>query len=230
MISAAVSSRSLTDCMGHSESLVIHSDIHLISVSGNSGTGKNFLVKALQGLSPGTALIKSCTTRESRGPGQDEEYEFLTDREFNTLLFNGHFLWSVKGQRRPKNAGHDRYATRRADLERAILQEVPSIMHLVHDKVPDLEQFMRERDKRVLKLLVVCDCKETVRQRIINRSNIPSEEVEDRVAGFYQNQLRYRQSGLYNGVIVSSNDKTIEQLQEELAQYLTRPIPEPRTF
>ena len=230
MISAVVSSPPPIKDVGCREPLVIHSDIHLISVSGNSGTGKNFLVKALQGLSPATALIRSCTTREPRGPGQDEEYEFLTDREFNTLMFNHHFLWTVQGQKRPQNAGHDRYATRRADLEGALLQEVPSVMHLVHDKVPDLELFMRERGKHVLKLLVVCDCKETVRQRIINRSNVPLEEVEDRVAGFYQNQLRYRQSGLYNGVIVSSNDKTIEQLQGELAQYLTCPIPEPRQF
>ena len=212
-----------------SESLLIHPAIGLISVSGNSGTGKNFLVKVVQDLSPDTMLIKSCTTRESRGEGQDEEYEFLTDREFNTSYFNQQFQWIVKGQRR-ENGSHDRYGTRKADLERALSQKIPSIMHLVHDKVPDLERFMTQHGKRVLKLLVVCECQQAVRRRIAKRSSVRPEEVESRVAGFYQHQQRYRQSGLYNGLIVSSDDKTTDQLREELVWYLTNPIPNPQVF
>src|SRR5262245_13296414 len=70
----------------------IHPSIKIVSFSGGSGAGKNFLANLLQQRYVDMNLIRSFTTRELR-EGQDHEYRHIDREEFMELIANGEFAW-----------------------------------------------------------------------------------------------------------------------------------------
>jgi len=62
----------------------------LIILSGSSGCGKNTIIHEVMKTHPEVQILKSCTTRASRGPS-DDGYFFLSEKEFNQKIKNNEF-------------------------------------------------------------------------------------------------------------------------------------------
>ena len=67
----------------------------LVILSGVSGTGKNTIINHLLLDAENRFLIKSATTRAPRGEGMDNNYEFVTDEEFDRREKNGEFFETI---------------------------------------------------------------------------------------------------------------------------------------
>ncbi len=63
-----------------------------VILSGVSGSGKNTVINHLLSEGDNRFLIKSATTRASRGEGMDNNYEFVSDEEFDKREKNGEFF------------------------------------------------------------------------------------------------------------------------------------------
>ena len=67
----------------------------LVILSGVSGTGKNTIINHLLLDAENRFLIKSATTRAPRGECMDNNYEFVTDEEFDRREKNGEFFETI---------------------------------------------------------------------------------------------------------------------------------------
>ncbi len=72
----------------------------LVILSGVSGTGKNTIINHLLLDAENRFLIKSATTRAPRGEGMDNNYEFVTDEEFDKREKNGEFFETINIDRK----------------------------------------------------------------------------------------------------------------------------------
>lgn len=202
-----------------------HEDIRIITFSGVSGAGKNKAAAVLQHLCPHISMIRSVTTRELRPGKQDLEYDSVSLAEFENLRTN--LLWETCPH------GTYWYGTRRADIDEALNCSIPSVMHLAHETVPILQDYVQSQVGKpgVFSFLVACADQKTLRKRIQNRDQtIRDEEVERRVANCEQEQQTALESGLYHGIIWSHDSKRDPTLVRELIDHLRGPIPKPRTF
>lgn len=239
MISTTIPSRA-SAIAEHQKLLVMHSGIGLVTFTGPSGVGKNHAAGMVQRMFGG-GLVESIVTRILR-KGQDSEYRKVSDDQFDGLEHAHKFLWWVWGDERTEltrdadmrdDMLRDRYGTLGEDIDLALEQEAPSVMHLVHERVAQLQEYVNVwgKGRKVFSFAVACKCDKMVRRRIIARQpDLDPKVVDRRVANFYERQNSYLQSGLYNGLIVSRDDKSDAELQEELEFHLTHPIPTPRKF
>ena len=85
----------------------------LVILSGVSGAGKNTVINRLLEEGDNRFLIKSATTREPRGGGIDNNYEFMSDEEFFRREKNGEFFETI-------DAHAHKYATQFKELEKVI--------------------------------------------------------------------------------------------------------------
>ena len=85
----------------------------LVILSGVSGAGKNTVINRLLEEGGNRFLIKSATTREPRGGGIDNNYEFMSDEEFSRREKNGEFFETI-------DAHAHKYATQFKELEKVI--------------------------------------------------------------------------------------------------------------
>lgn len=85
----------------------------LVILSGVSGTGKNTIINHLLRDEKNRFLIKSATTRAPRGEGMDNNYEFVTDEEFDRREANGEFFETI-------NVHTHRSATQYKELQKII--------------------------------------------------------------------------------------------------------------
>ena len=83
----------------------------LVILSGVSGAGKNTVINRLLEEGDNRFLIKSATTREPRGGGIDNNYEFMSDEEFARREKNGEFFETI-------DAHAHKYATQFKELEK----------------------------------------------------------------------------------------------------------------
>ena len=84
-----------------------------IILSGVSGAGKNTVINRLLKEGDNRFLIKSATTRKPRGGGLDNNYEFMSDEEFDRREKNGEFFETI-------NAHAHKYGTQFKELEKVI--------------------------------------------------------------------------------------------------------------
>lgn len=85
----------------------------LVILSGVSGTGKNTIINHLLTDGENRFLIKSATTRAPRGEGMDNNYDFMSDEEFDRREANGEFFETI-------NVHTHRSATQYKELKKII--------------------------------------------------------------------------------------------------------------
>ncbi|MBQ9058814.1 MAG: guanylate kinase [Atopobiaceae bacterium] len=177
----------------------------LFVVSGPSGVGKGTLVALVRQKRPDLALTVSATTRKPRAYEHNgDEYYFLSDEEFDSLVATGEFIeWAHVHDRR--------YGTLRSEVQRLLAQDRSIILEVdvqgalnLREAYPDallifveppslkvLEQRLRDRgsdDENQIKLrlanaaseLLVADQYDT---RIVNDD---LDEASDKILAFIE--------------------------------------------
>ncbi len=207
--------------------IVFNPQIKIFTVTGVTCAGKNYTAKVLQ-RAYGFNLIRSVTTRprrENDEEEQDSEYEHVTEEKFQRMKHQGDFLWSFQHLRTLHW-----YGTRKRDITQALKADIPSVMHLVHDKVEYLQQYAINwcRQPSILSAVVICSDEGMLRMRYFKREKYADpEEANRRFQGISLEQAAYLSTpGLYHFVIESHDSKTGPEILEEITPHLQSPIPE----
>ncbi len=203
----------------------IHPDIKIVSLSGASGSGKNFMADQLQRWEPRMNLIRSFTTRVLR-LNQDHEYKHVDHNEFLELIENEEFLWNTD----PEQSHGNLYGTLRCDIDEALAQPWPSLIHVTPHTAHHLREYAPAR-ARVFSIYVEVD--EDLRlQRLMERD--PSKDQ-----GYYNERIQscrnWRDfagsSGRFNLFVNNDNTKrSLTEIMNEIITNLQQPIGLPVAF
>ena len=204
---------------------LFHPEIQIMTATGVTCSGKNRAAGIIEE-AYGLEMIKSVTTRPLR-KGQDLEYEAATIDEFHKMRMQ--LLWAFQNP----DTGHW-YGTRTLLVDQAIRASKPSVMHVIHDRVQELQRYALKKNgmPQVFSFLIVCDNEDVLRQRFFARdANANEKDANNRFKNFAEDQRMYRKSGLYHALIENhDNSKTKADIFQEMMSYLSKPIPRPRRF
>lgn len=149
----------------------------LILILGPSGAGKGSILRELREKYPEFVFPLSCTTRDPR-PGEKpgEVYLFVTKDEFKERIERGDFLeWAIVH-------GENYYGTLKESIL-APLEEGKTVIREV-----DVQGLRSIRDlvpsEVLTSIFLTVDSWETLRNRILKRSELPEEEVQRRYESF----------------------------------------------
>lgn len=197
----------------------IHTSISMISLSGPSGSGKNFIADQLQ------AWYRSCTTQnEAEMPlvrsfttkelckGQDHEYVQVSREEFMDLVENGEFLWNTN----PDESHGNLYGTLRCDIDEALSHPWPSLIHVTPHTVHHLREYEPAR-ARVFSIYLKVDNDTLLHQRLIRRNR--GDDIERRLDDCKKWKEFAGKSGRFN--LCVDNDSTKRSLSEILKEIIT---------
>jgi guanylate kinase len=153
----------------------------LILILGSSGAGKGTVLTALKERHGEYVFPLSCTTRDPRPGEKDGDiYHFVEKDEFKQRIEVGDFLeWAVVH-------GENYYGTLKQSILKPLLegktvirevdvQGLRSITELVPAVIPE---------GALKSIFVTVDDWETLKARILGRSDIPDEEIERRRQSF----------------------------------------------
>ena len=149
----------------------------LILILGPSGSGKGTVLRALRERHPDYVFPVSCTTRDPRpGEKDGEGYHFVSQQEFKDRMAEGDFLeWAVVH-------GKNYYGTRKADIlgplseGKTVIREVDvQGLRSIRDLVPK---------DQLHSIFITVDGWDTLRRRILKRSQLPEEELQRRHDSF----------------------------------------------
>lgn len=166
-----------------SSSLVVASDSglkisgRLILVLGPSGSGKGTVFGALKKHHPNYVFPLSCTTREMRpGEKEGEVYHFVSVEEFQKKEADGEFLETAIVH------GKHHYGT----LKEAILAPLREGKIVIREVDVQGLRAIREMIPReqLRSIFLTVDSWETLRERILRRSQLSEEELERRRQSF----------------------------------------------
>lgn len=135
--------------------------------SGVSGTGKNTIINHLLGDGDNRFLIKSATTRAPRGEGMDNNYDFMTDEEFDKREKNGEFFESI-------NVHTHRSATQYKELKKII--DNPQNIYFKDIEVIGTQKLVKYLKGKAKVLTVFLDAPDDVLyKRLIERGETPEK-------------------------------------------------------
>lgn len=205
----------------HRQASCIHVQNKIISLSGASGSGKNFWAKQLKRWYNKLELIRSFVTRDLR-PGQDEEYQKISPEEFHTLIENGEFRWHTQ-----KHGNH--YGTLRCDIDEAVAAHEPSLIHMTPDTIPYLRDYV---PGQVFSIYLFVADEDLLLQRIQNRDPGKSPSYyEDRISECRDWERDARASGRFNAFINNDDrERGFEELLDEITSHLRNPPGLPVAF
>ncbi len=149
----------------------------LILVLGPSGSGKGTVFRALKKAHPDYVFPLSCTTRDPRpGEKDGDVYHFVSKEDFLARREAGDFLeWAVVH-------GENYYGT----LKSAIMEPLKAGKVVVREV--DVQGLRSIRDlvpkEKLTSIFLTVDGWETLRRRILKRSQLPEEELERRRQSF----------------------------------------------
>lgn len=174
--------------------------------SGVSGSGKNTVINRLLEEADNRFLIKSATTRQSRGAA-DTNYELLTNEEFDRREANGEFF-EVN-----EYSGY-RYATQNKELKKII--ENPQNLYFKDIDVLGTQKLVKYLKGKAKTLTIFLDATdEDLHARLLNRG-----ETEERVqVRLSRAKMEREYMPLYDLVIENNNlEKTLQTIRERLAK------------
>lgn len=206
----------------------IHSGIVVVTLTGQAGSGKNFRAGVLLEAFSAMTLIASVTTRTLRPGAQDNEYVHVSQDEFRRLKDAKEFLWAVQ-----PNINGNWYGTKRADVDAAMRRVAPSVMHLDHGVVSQLQGVVAKRIRRpgVFSFYVACYDLKLIETRLRKRDpNISQRELDVRLDGYLPRQTEQMASGIYHAVLDSTNSRSESYILSEMMEYLACQIPAPGSF
>ncbi len=191
---------------------VFHKDI--ITITGPSGAGKTTLVQEL--LKTGRFhLVTSYTTREPRSSDIPGEYTHTTDEEFDRLVSDGSFAWSV-------DVHGKRYGTLRSSLQNiTVIQDRIRILIVTPDIA--LRVALMSSLQTINVFLIPPDETEQ-RRRLVLRGD-REQDIERRIADCKEWIKEADELGIY---LFISNSGTKEELCQTFLSELF--ITSPKSF
>ncbi len=149
----------------------------LVLVLGPSGSGKGTVFKALKERHPNYVFPLSCTTRDPRpGEKDGEVYHFVTPEQFAEREARGEFLETAIVH------GKHHYGTLRADILNPLTEGKTVVREVDVQGLRSIRDLVPAEQLRSIFLTV--DSWETLRARILRRSELPEEELERRRQSF----------------------------------------------
>lgn len=149
----------------------------LFLILGPSGSGKGTVINYLRKEFPQAVFPLSCTTRPPRPSESDGEvYHFLAKDEFQKKITAGEFLeWAV--------VHHDNfYGTLKSPILDALAAGKIVIREVDMQGVESIQKLL-QRDQ-VVAIFITAPSWENLKHRILGRSKIPAEELEQRKKSF----------------------------------------------
>jgi len=139
----------------------------LVILSGVSGTGKNTIINHLLKDGDNRFLIKSATTRAPRGEGMDNNYDFMSDEEFDRRNANGEFFETI-------DIHTHRSATQFKELNKIV--ELPQNVYFKDIDVIGTQKIVQFLKGKAKVLTVFIDAPDDVLyQRLIARGETPDK-------------------------------------------------------
>lgn len=145
----------------------------LILILGPSGSGKGTILKALRERHPEFVFPVSCTTRDPRpGEVEGEVYHFVDKDEFKRRIEAGEFLeWAVVH-------GDNYYGTLKESILAPLREGKTVIREVDVQGVRSIRELID--DEHLTSIFITVPDWETLRDRILKRSELPEEELEAR--------------------------------------------------
>lgn len=174
-----------------------------VILSGVSGAGKNTIINHLLSEGDNRFLIKSATTRENRG--NDNNYDFMSDEEFDRREANGEFFETII-------AHNHKYATQNSELQKIV--DHPENLYFKDIEVIGTQKLVKHLRGKAKVLTIFLDVPDDVLfDRLLKRG-----ETEERA------RLRLSRGGmereykhLYDLVIDNIDlEKTLEIIRNKL--------------
>ncbi len=149
----------------------------LFLILGPSGSGKGTVIRHLRQKFPQAVFPLSCTTRPPRPNERDGEvYHFLTREVFQQKIEAGEFLeWAV--------VHHDHlYGTLKKPILDALAAGKTVIREVDMQGVEAIRRLLPP--EQVVSIFITAPSWENLKKRILGRSQLPKEEVEQRQKSF----------------------------------------------
>lgn len=183
----------------------------LFLILGPSGSGKGTVIDYLRKEFPNAVFPLSCTTRTPRpGEKDGQVYNFLTKEEFQKKIGTGDFLeWAI--------VHHDNYyGTLKQPILDALKAGKTVIREVDMQGVKSISKLL-PRDQMVA-IFITAPSWENLKQRILGRSNIPEEELNQREDSFKREMEFSRDCDF----VVMSKEGKIEEFCGEVASIIRR--------
>lgn len=181
----------------------------LFLILGPSGSGKGTVINYLRKEFPQAVFPLSCTTRPPRPTERDGEvYHFLTKEEFQKKIDAGDFLeWAV--------VHHDNfYGTLKSPILDALAAGKIVIREVDMQGVESIRKLL-QRDQ-VVAIFITAPSWENLKHRILGRSKIPAEELEQREKSF-EREMEFSKKCDF---VVMSEEGKIQEYCEKVAQII----------
>lgn len=149
----------------------------LFLILGPSGSGKGTVIEHLHRAFPEAVFPLSCTTRSPRPHEHDGEvYHFLSREDFERRIADGEFLeWAV--------VHHDNmYGTLKQPILDALAAGKTVIREVDMQGVESIRKLLPAG--QVVSIFITAPSWENLKRRILGRSKIPQEELEQREKSF----------------------------------------------
>ena len=179
----------------------------MVILSSPSGVGKTTLTKKIQQKYQSFKISVSHTTRSPRSNEVDGvDYHFVTKEKFSELINQDKFYEYAK-------IFDNFYGTLKVDVDKTIIK---------NDIIFDIDwqgtkQLSKFKNLEFIKIFLITDNKDELKQRLIKRNQNTSEEVDKRFKSFDED-IKYWKD--YDYIIVNKNlDVCFKQLENIINSY-----------
>ena len=179
----------------------------MLVLSSPSGVGKTTLTKKIQQKHQSFKISVSLTTRPPRSNEVDGvDYHFVTKEKFSELINQDKFYEYAK-------IFDNFYGTLKVDVDKTIIK---------NDIIFDIDwqgtkQLSKFKNLEFIKIFLITDNKDELKQRLIKRNQNTSEEVDKRFKSFDED-IKYWKD--YDYIIVNKNlDVCFKQLENIITLY-----------
>tara|TARA_B100000575_G_C23127748_1_gene653657 strand:+ start:593 stop:1192 length:600 start_codon:yes stop_codon:yes gene_type:complete len=184
----------------------------LVVLSSPSGVGKTTLTKKLQQKYKNFKISVSYTTRPPRSNEINGiDYNFVTKKRFEELIEQKQFYEYAK-------IFDNYYGTLKKDVDK-ILKNNDILFDIDWQGTKQLSNF---KNLNLLKLYLITDNKEELKNRLLKRDQNTEEEVEKRYKSFDEDVKHWND---YDYVIINKNLETcFTQIQSIILNYKSKPF------